>query len=232
MKKSALHMLLFLAACSPGNKETNSQDSTAMNDTLDVPAIADNELVDEVVKEMSDTSQLEITFDETAGLVFERQELFYTVSVTTSMYESSSDVTWYFDLDFSPIYFKETWASEGNEGSTELFIQDGNVACAYTEEYSTVNKWCRVTGGTRTTSNDKSAAENIELLPSEHGADVNEELTRYLGILKAILAEAEVRQEDENLLTLRIEKMIQIGEEEFPGSTEVSIPKKLYEAIK
>lgn len=203
-----------------------------MNDTLDVPAIADHEIVDIDLEEMSDTSQLEITYDETAGLVFERQELFYTVSVTTSMYESSSDVTWYFDKDFSPIYFKETWASEGNEGLTEFFIKDDKVSCAYSEEYSTVTKWCRTTGGTRTTSNDESVVENIELLPSDHSATVNTELSRYLGILKAILAEAEVNQEVENVLTLRIDKMLQIGEQEFPGSTEVTIPKNVYEAIK
>lgn len=233
MKKLASILLaLVIASCSPGNKETSSHDSTSMNDTLDVPAFADNEIADEVVEEMSDTSQLEITFDETAGLVFERQELFYTVSVTTSMYESSSDVMWYFDLDFSPIYFKETWASEGNEGSTEFFIKNGTVACAYNEEYSTAEKWCRTTGGTRTTFNDESVAENVELLPSEHSSNLHAELTRYLGILKAILAEAEVKQEEENLLTLRIDKMLQIGEQEFPGSTEVTIPKKVYEAIK
>src|SRR6187402_2623299 len=106
MKKLVFVLLtLVLASCAPGNKETTSQDSIAMNDTLDVPAIADHEIADIDLEEMSDTSQLEITYDETAGLVFERQEVFYTVSVTTSMYESSSDVTWYFDKDFSPIYF-------------------------------------------------------------------------------------------------------------------------------
>lgn len=225
-------LTLVLASCSPGNKETSSQDSTVMNDTLDVPPIADNEIADEVAKEMSDTSQLEITFDETAGLVFERQELYYTVSITTSMYESSSDVTWYFDLDFSPIYFKETWASEGNEGLTEYFITDGNVVCAYSEEYNTVDKWCRSTGGTHIIYNDESVASNAELLPTEYSATLHAEHTRYLGILKAILAEAEIAQEVENLLTLRIDKMIQIGEQEFPGSTEVTIPKKVYEAIK
>jgi hypothetical protein len=66
-------------------------------------------------EQTSDTSQLEITFDETAGLVFEKQEPYSTVSIVTKQYEASAHVTWYFDAGISPIYFKESWASEGNE---------------------------------------------------------------------------------------------------------------------
>ena len=37
---------------------------------------------------------------------------FYEVSVSTMQYEASSDVTWYFDKGFSPLYFKDNWAME------------------------------------------------------------------------------------------------------------------------
>src|SRR5690349_16041051 len=127
-----LLLILVVAACSSGSKETEGQDSVAAsNDSLVAESVTAGESIQKEVeqapKELSDTSQLEITYDETAGLVFERQEMFYTVSVSTSQYEGSSDVTWYFDAEISPIYFKESWAYEGNEGSTEFFMEAGSV---------------------------------------------------------------------------------------------------------
>ena len=239
MKNLVIFLLaLMLAACSSGNKEAGSQDSTAMNDTLDVPAMADDESItvqseDITEVEMSDTSQLEITFDEAAGLVFERMEPFYTVSITTSQYEASSDVTWYFDLDFSPIYFKETWSAEGNEGSTEFFIKDDKVVCAVTQETNDEKKWCYTTGGIRVYYEEEGSGDPlVDLLSLDYGRVCNEELERYLDILKSILNEADQTGEDENTYTFIIAKTSEIGGNEVHESTEITIPKKLYEAIK
>ena len=230
-------LVLMLAACSSGSKEVGTNDSTAVGDTLEVPAVADEATLVEAGNDAAgnvpaDTSKLEITFDETAGLVFERQEPYYTVSIVTQQYEGSSEVTWYFDADFSAIYFNQSWSVEGTEGSTEYFITGGrDVACGYMEEYNTVEKWCRTTGGTRTTMNDESGDATTELLPVEYGTTVNSSLANYLETLKAILNDAEKTQEDETTYTLRIEKSTLIGEEEVQESTEVSIPKKVYEAL-
>jgi hypothetical protein len=226
--------IVMIGCSSSNNQETSSSDSTALNDTLDVHAFADEES-DEIAEEedtASDTSQLEITFDETAGMVFERQEPYYTVTIVTDQYEASSDVTWYFDDEFSPIYFKESWSAEGNEGSTEYFAPAGSVECAYSEEYNTVDKWCKSTGGTRSTINDESGEANVELLPSDYRITVEGELSRYLDILKAILSEAEVTDEDENSYTLAITETTEIGGNEVKESTTVHIPKKVYEALK
>lgn len=229
-----LFSLLLVACSSSGNQDTTTNDSTALNDTLDVPAFADEESdeIEEDEEMTSDTSQLEITFDETAGLVFERQEPYYTVTIVTSQYEASSDVTWYFDNEFSAIYFKESWSAEGNEGSTEYFAPAGSVECAYSEEYNTIDKWCKSTGGTRSTVNDESGETTVELLPAEYHTTVAGELSRYLDILKAILTEAEVSDENENAYTLVIAETTEIGGNEVKESTTVHIPKKVYEALK
>ncbi len=222
---------LMLAACSSGNKEVGVQDSSMVEDTIAMPTATDERAAEaEIPVEMSDTSQLEIRFDETAGLVFERQEPYYTVSITTKQYEASSDVTWYFDADFSPIYFKEDWAAEGNEGSTEFFMEAGNVMCAATQESGDEKKWCHTTGGLRIYEGG-SGDLLTELLPSDYGNDCNAKLSRYLDILKAIIKEAEVAQQDENSYTLRIEKTVDVGTE-VQESTEVTIPKKVYDSLK
>jgi hypothetical protein len=232
----SLFLALVLIACSTsGIKETTATDSTAsLNDTLDVAALPDEEsnALAETEIVMGDTSQLEITFDETAGLVFERQEPFYTVSIVTKQYEASSDVTWYFDTDLAPIYFKETAASEGTEGSVEYFIEDGDVKCALVEESygdgGSTEKWCSTTGGTMTRSN----AETSELLPAGTGTNYNSNLKRYLDILQAILGEAEISDQDENGYTLVIKRTTEIGGIEVEESTLVTIPRKVYEAMK
>jgi hypothetical protein len=223
-------LVIVLVACSSGNKETGSQDSVvAYNDTIAAPVVTGTTPVELYEEQTSDTSQLEITFDETAGLVFDKQEAYYTVTITTKQYEASSDVTWYFDNNFSPIYFKEDWASEGNEGSTEFFIEGGNVLCAATLESGEEKKWCRTTGGLR--MYDGGSGDLLtELLPSEYGKTVNEELSRYLDILKALLKEAEITQQDGDSYTLRIEKTVDVGID-VQESTEVTIPKKVYKEL-
>lgn len=223
-------LVLTLVACTSGNKESGSQDSVgSQSDSIAATVVTESTPIEIVEEQTSDTSQLEITFDETAGLVFERQEPYFTVSIVTKQYEASADVMWYFDTDFSPIYFKESWAAEGNEGSTEFFIEAGNVLCASSQESGDEKKWCRKTGGLRIY--DGGSGDLLsELLPPEYGKTVNDELSRYLDILKAILKEAEKTQEDETSYTLRIEKTVNYGED-FTESTEVTIPKKVYEAI-
>lgn len=232
----ASFFLLVLAACaSSGGKETASQDSlTAANDTTIADIAREDETIGEVEEEsseeMRDTSQLEITFDETAGLVFDRNELFYTVTITTSQYEASSDVTWYFDKDISPIYFKETWSAEGNEGSTEFFIEGGDVICASSQESTDEIKWCRSTGGIRIF--DGGSGDLLkELTPAEYGTDCNTELTRYLGILKSILSEGDQTAEDETSYSFIIAKTSEIGGQEVHESTEITIPKKVYNEL-
>lgn len=232
----ALFLATLVWACSTsGSKESVVQDSTSMNDTLDVAAIPDDEPVATEHPDSyrdSDTSQLEITFDETAGLVFERMEPYYTVTILTQQYEAGADVTWYFDEDVSPIYFKESWSAEGNEGATEFFIQNNLVMCASNEDGPATEKWCRNTGGTRTTWGEFSGDVTKELLPADYGANIKAELTRYMDILKRILNEAEKTEEDETTFTLRIEKTNLIGEMEVKESTEVKIPKKVFEGLK
>jgi hypothetical protein len=220
-----------LAACSSsGNKDTGSQDSVAtVSDTTAAAAATEATPVEIFEEQVSDTSQLEITWDETAGLVFERQEPYYTVSIVTKQYEASSDVTWYFNPDFSPIYFKEDWASEGNEGSTEFFIEAGSVMCAATQESGDEKKWCRKTGGLR--MYDGGSGDLLtELLPSEYGKDCDTDLAKYLETLSAILREAEITQKDGDSYTLRIEKTVDVGTE-VQESAEITIPKKVYHSI-
>jgi len=236
--KNLLTLLLIwvLTACSTGSKENIDQDSvTAAYDTTAVGSVNvetnDEDAEEESSEEPSDTSQLEITFDETAGLVFDRNELFYTVSITTSQYEGSSNVTWYFDTDISPIYFKETWSMEGNEGSTEFFISGGEVDCAYVDESNELKKWCRTTGGI-STSYDEGGSATKAFIPFEYGTDCNAELSRYLGILKSILDQADQTAEDENSYSFIIAKTTEIGGQEVNESTEITIPKKVYERIR
>jgi len=62
------------------------------------------------------------------------------VSNSNKQYESTSDVTWYFDGDFSPRYFSLAWSAEGNERTTELIIEDGSVICGTKQEYSSTEK--------------------------------------------------------------------------------------------
>src|SRR5687768_9779499 len=116
-------LLALMFACSATNQETSSQDST----TADSIAIVDADSIsgNEVEKPSDgnegdqDTSRLSAVYDEQLALATNDESKYYIVSIRVSQYEGGADVTWYFDKELSPRYFKETWSMEGNEGSTE-----------------------------------------------------------------------------------------------------------------
>lgn len=222
-------LLLTLYACTTANKETTPQDTTTVNnDTLTTVSVQP----EEPEETPSDTSKLSERWEEVSMAAESVWNSWYRVTVVTSQYEAGSDVTWYFDAEFSPKYFKMTWSAEGNEGSTEFFIYDDEVECAQEEESNTLTTWCTTTGGTQITwDEDTGERTNVELLPADHGVVCNTSLKGYLDILKRLLNEGERTETDESTYTIRIEETVNYGQE-FTESTEVQIHKKLYEAIK
>lgn len=232
MKKiiTPLLTLTIVACTSSGNNEAGSQDSTSVSDTI-TAALPEEEatLVTQVVA--GDTSKLSARFDEISEANSTASENYYTVSITTRQYEASSEVTWYFDDTFLPRYFSMSWAIEGNEGSTEYFIEQNEVVCALVEEYNQTSKWCNTTGGTRITWNESTDTSTTELLEADFVTTCDERLEDYMSTLTDIVNEGEITAKDENSYTIRIEKTVEVGIE-VTESTEVKIPKKVYESIK
>jgi hypothetical protein len=232
MKKiiTPLLTLTIVACSSSGNNEAGSQDSTSGSNTITALPEEESTLAAQVVV-TGDTSQLNARFDEISGANSTASGNYYTVSITTRQYEASSEVTWYFDDTFLPRYFSMSWAAEGNEGSTEYFIEQNEVVCALVEEYNETSKWCNTTGGTRTIWNESTDISNTELLEADFVTTCDERLEQYMSTLTDIVNEGKIIEKDENSYTIRIEKTAEVGIE-VTESTEVKIPKKVYESIK
>lgn len=224
-------MALSLAACSSGNKEADSVDSDSSGDTVITAMVpADDPTVTSAVVVTGDTSQLIARFDEISEVNASNSDNYYTVNITTQQYEASSDVTWYFDENFLPRYFQMSWASEGNEGSTEYFIVQNEVVCAREEDNRQTKTWCNTTGGTLTTWDESTDTSTTTLLETDFATTCNDNLEQYMYTLTAILKEGEITDKDENSYTVRIEKTVDVGNE-VKESTEVKIPRKLYASI-
>ena len=224
-----LVLLTSVACTSTENKDASSQDSTAVvdTDTMDVPAIADKEM-----NIAQDTSKLEERYNNWIALIENAKDTLYEVSIATNQYEASSEITWYFDKAITPVYFTMRYSAEGNEGSTEHIIKDGHVECFNVVENSVNYKWCRATGGINISINEETGEETKILLDEEVFPDEQEmRFQEHVEILSALLREVEVVSEENNVLTLRIEKTVNYGGE-FTESTEVRIPKKVYESLK
>jgi hypothetical protein len=221
---------LCLGACSSGSKQESSVDAspgdsdTATTAPAEVPTLTTGLVV------TGDTSQLNGRFDEISEAIASGSDTYYTVSVTTRQYEASSEVTWYFDDTFLPRYFKMSWAAEGNEGSTEYFIEQNEVVCATEEENNQSKKWCASTGGIATTWNESDDSSTTALLEADFATTCNDQLEQYMSTLTALLKEGEITAQDENSYTIRIEKTMDVGTE-VTESTEVNIPRKLYASI-
>lgn len=229
MRKIRWLLLTLAVACSSGNKKI--PDSTTVADTAASEIMLSQESIELSASAVtSDTSQLTARFDEVSQAKTTDSENWHNVSISTSQYEAGSDVIWYFDESVSPRYFNMTWSAEGREGSTELFIESNTVTCAQEEENETLEIWCSTTGGIRTTWLENDDQVSKELLPADYATTCNSELERYLNILKTFLQENEITQRDENMYTLRIEKVVNYGAE-FTESVEITIPKKVYDAL-
>jgi len=214
---------------SAGTREESSQDSSlilADNTTLSLPT---NEPVEQHVKE--DTSQLNARYDERRETVLLDADAYYQVIITTKQYEAVSDVTWYFDSSFSSRYFNIAWSAEGQDGSAEYVIEKGVVVCSRVESPNAVEKWCDTTGGTQTIWSEETGDAEISLLAANYGHEQANELARNLDILKALLNECEIIEQDEGTYTLRKESIVNVGMD-YTESVEVYIPKELYEQLK
>lgn len=222
--RSLILFLFAVIACSrPGNQESTTADTLAVTDTA-VTAPVTNEPVG------GDTSQLSMYYASKVEGLREQATNFYEVTVQTSQYEATSNVTWHFDDGFSPRHFQQSWAAEGNEGSIELFVEDGNVVCATEDDGMQTIRWCKATGGTRTQFTGEGENTSTELLPDTFDAESNERLTGFLNTLRQILKDGEVNNKEENIYTIHIEHESGEGPE-FTTTVEVMIPKAVYDEL-
>jgi len=220
--------LLLAAACSPSaNKESELADSLALTDTLDVPDLPDETTT---VEADADTSQLVSYYEAKAQATADQEENFFRVTIETSQYEATSHVTWFFDKSFSPRLFSQSWAAEGNEGSREYFVQDGQVVCASQDDGYESFKWCAATGGKRSQLSGDNNQTTTELLPDTFGAECNESVNVFLNTLIQILKDGQITNPGENTYAIKIERPFE-EDSEFVETVEVSIEKTLYEKL-
>lgn len=222
-------------ACSQRNKSEQTLNDTTILDSISVS-------VDSIVNEQQPTKEINgLTYDSINSVLEDCRknindsiENFYTITISTSQYEASSSVTWHFDKNFSPRYFKDDWAMEGTEGNTEYFIDHGELQCTFEYESfgtgNSVTSWCKVTGGVLTTHEDESGNDTTEPLPANYIKQVDESFNRYLSALKTLLKEGKIEDETNDPYLIKIENKPYEGDD-FTEVTEISISRELYKAL-
>lgn len=233
-------LLLIIASSCTTRQTTESMQDSVSTDTIQSKAaepLRQEESPQGALPEVvtSDTtSKLDGLYSDLYLAITDSIESFFQVPVVTSEYESRADVIWYFDKSFAPRYFKETWSMEGTEGSTEYIIENDRVVCALENESygsgSSTTKWCTTTGGIVSTWKDGTDDPENTLAPDDFGKNSNEELSSYMSILKALLKDGEIKEDSDNVLTIRLENTINIGEE-VTQYTEVRISRVLYDEL-
>jgi hypothetical protein len=225
-------LLVLTFACTAANQETSSQDSTAIDSfaVVDSTRISDNEVEEpsEDNEGDQDTSRISEVYDEQLVLATNDESKYYTVSIRVSQYEGGADVTWYFDKELSPRYFKETWSMEGNEGSTEILIENGSASCLSKSDNQTEETWCAKTGGIKRGSYE--GRDEKTLLPADYGALATKEFEDNLSTLKSILKDGTITSESPDSYVVRIEQTVDVGQE-VTEYTEVDIPKAVYNEL-
>lgn len=213
-----------MAGCSGKSGEPSSAEQGTVVESADQPPGRESALP-------TDEGQLASLFDQIRNALLDDSDKYYEVTISVQQYEGMSDVTWYFDSLFAPRYFTEAWAYEGREGTTEYIVEKGTIVCAEVEENNVQEKWCQVTGGTRTRWNDGTGEETLEVLSSDFASRQNSKLLSDLDNLKTLLREGELADEDEETFTIRSASTADAGME-VTESVEVRIPRPLYEALK
>jgi hypothetical protein len=225
--------LVLTFACTAANQETSSQDSTAIDSfaVVDSTRISDDEVEEpsEDNKGDQDTSRVSEVYDEQLALATNDESKYYIVSIRVSQYEGGTDVAWFFNKNLSPTYFKETWSMEGNEGSTEILIENGSASCLSKSDNQTEENWCAKTGGINRSSYE--GRDEITLLPVDYGTLATKEFEDNLSTLKSILKDGTITSESPDRYIVRIEQTVDVGQE-VTEYTEVDIPKAVYNELK
>jgi hypothetical protein len=230
--KKLLSLLLTLGACAPGNKETSLQDSTESIDSIALVNSDEGEEVDvegdnnEVYVGIDDSVDIRVTYDGYKAKFEEASVDYQEVHIYYNQYEARSEVTWLFDETLAPRYFFESYAMEGNEGSTEYYIKNNEVICAEEVDNTETKKWCEGKGALLK-DDEPDGAINKEPLSENFKNSCNQNLASKLNALRSILSEGEKTDEDENTYRVKIEKVVNYGED-MTESVEVVIPKKVY----
>lgn len=225
-----LFLLTLIACSSSENKNIATQDSTMIADTT----AAVSKFVEDVAQEkefVDGDTTLEGRYAAWKDRIDMMKDTLYEVSMTNKQYEASSDATWFFDAEMNAVYFSVSWSMEGTGGFTELIAMESTVFCSTVEENSTNEKWCRSTGGVRTTMDDNSGEETKTDLEYDYGNQQSERLRDELTTLSAFLRDAKVVEEEDGWLKLRIEKVVNYGED-FTEYGEVRVPRKVYEELR
>jgi hypothetical protein len=88
---------------------------------------------------------------------------------------------------------------------------------------------CTEVGGMKTTENYDQDPVN-EPVPANYLDDKRKEFDRYLQTLKDLLGGVEVTEPDAETYTLKIENVVDVGQE-VTETTTITIPKALYEKL-
>lgn len=227
MKKTFFVIIVIaLSGCNRSAESSNNTNDTTVVDTL---------------SKATSVAQDTITADALAARYASVSEQFnsasfpYEVTIETSEYEAMSTVLWKFDSAFSVRYYKEDWAFEGQEGNSEYFLENGNVVCTEEEESvggagSAVKRACNGSRGIILTWNEGQEQPDKNFLPDDYLITKQRDNDQAYQTLLSLLKQNEITEKTEQIYTIKIENIINAGED-FKELTEIIIPKTLYEAL-
>lgn len=159
---------------------------------------------------------------------------YFQVSISTQQYESASDVVWYFDKQFAPLYFKENWSMEGTEGTSEYFIRNKVPVCVFEYQSNGSRKeetsWCKEAGGEKTIYGSAENEDTTERLPEDYPEKITQSLELATTALTGLVKSAERQGDESDVLVLKIENQADEGAE-YSETVTIEIPKALYEAM-
>jgi hypothetical protein len=219
-------LLLLLANCTPSDQVSSAHaDSTDVDTASNLVEFDSSELV---IDSQNDSLSLDDLYAEKKSAIDSGKDTFLVVTVLMMQYEASKSVVWYFDSAILPVYFYESWSMEGNEGSTERFVEGGSVMCATIEENSMNEKWCAATGGIRAFSEGNSTEKENIKNDDVYGDKQTSAFHSDFQALSSLLQQATLVQENETMLTLEIKNVVNYGDD-FTETVEIKIPRKVLE---
>lgn len=227
MKKTCFILIVIaLSGCARSTESgNNTSDTTAVDTLLENASVAhDTTTTDALTAQYARVSEQ-----------FNAANFPYEVTIETSEYEAMSTVLWKFDSAFSVCYYKEDWAFEGQEGNSEYFLENGNIVCAEEEEAaggagSSLKRACKGSHGIILTWNEGQEQPDKNFLPDDYLATKQHDNDQAYQTLLSLLKQNEVTEKTEQIYTIKIENVINAGED-YKEHTEIAIPKVLYEAL-
>lgn len=231
-------LITLLGSCTSGSSKIASLDEVKSDTLITETDSADIDTYDNIDSDPDDGELVQQINDGADSITSAySSEKFYTIYSSFSGYETGADAKWVVNDDIELQYCEITWSMEGTSGSQTYYFSNEQIVAGdeenfyndYEELVKIYKQVGTVYGYSRTNGTESDSVINF-LQEGDYASKNEEAKSHFTKLLNRILELQDSVIENENDVTIRVENIVNYGED-FTETEEYRINKKVYKSL-